>query len=341
MKQRIQATQYRGRTFAIVILGAIVAWLGGCADSSADTGAAPTSGSKAKPNIVCTVSMVTDIVRQVVGDRASITGLLNEGTDPHTYSPTRSDVIRLQEADIVFYSGLMLEGKMGDVFVRIARSGKHVYAVTDKLQDDDYVMNDAANHHDPHVWMDVHGWIRAVEAVADAMGECDLAGAEFYRANADAYITQLDQLDAYVRESIATIPKEQRVLVTAHDAFSYFGRAYDIEVRGIQGISTESEAGLKDLNEIVNFIVQRKVQAVFVETSVADKYVEALVEGAKAKGHTITIGGRLFSDAMGKPGTYEGTYIGMIDHNATTITRALGGTVPARGMQGKLSHESN
>ncbi len=312
--------------------------LGGCDPSEATTTASDRSHSDGgRYDIVCTVGMITDIVRHVAGDRANVIGLLNEGIDPHTYNPTRSDVIQINDADVVFYNGLMLEGKMADVFVRVARSGKPVYAVTDALHDEGFVMTDAASHFDPHVWMDVKGWIKATEAVAAALSEYDSAGAAMYASNAERYIAELRALDDYARTSLASIPKERRVLVTAHDAFSYFGRAYDIEVRAIQGISTESEAGLKDLNNLVEFLVKRKIAAVFVETSVADKYVEALVEGARSHGHIVAIGGRLFSDAMGKPGTYEGTYIGMIDHNVTTITRALGGTAPERGMQGKLS----
>jgi manganese/zinc/iron transport system substrate-binding protein len=328
--------EHAWRILAGVLVMAIAALGGGCADSAVEVAA---NGERYA--IVCTVSMVTDIVRQVAGDRANVTGLLNEGTDPHTYSPTRSDVIKLMEADVVFYNGLMLEGKMADVFVRVARKGKRVYAVTDKLQDEGYVVTDEADHYDPHVWMDVAGWMKAVRAVAEALSEYDAAGTEQYSANAERYVAELEKLDAYAREAMASIPQEQRVLVTAHDAFSYFGRAYDIEVRGIQGISTESEAGLKDLNTLVSFLVERRIGAVFVETSVADKYVNALIEGAQAKGHTVVIGGRLFSDAMGRPGTYEGTYIGMIDHNVTTVARGLGGNAPQRGMQGKLGHESH
>jgi manganese/zinc/iron transport system substrate-binding protein len=281
--------------------------------------------------------MITDIVRQVAGEHAVVEGIMKEGVDPHLYKPTRGDVARLMQADIVFYNGLMLEGKMTDVFVRVARSGKPVHAVTEMLEES-YVMTDALQHFDPHVWMDVGGWIKAVEAVARALGEYDSAHAEEYRENARKYVEKLRELDAYARKVIASIPETQRVLVTAHDAFNYMGRAYGIEVRGIQGISTESEAGVKDINKLVDFIVGRSIRAVFVETSVAEKNVKALVEGARSRGHEVAIGGLLFSDAMGAAGTYEGTYIGMIDHNVTTIARALGGEAPERGMQGLLTH---
>lgn len=286
--------------------------------------------------IATTVAMVTDIVKQVAGDRATVNGIIGEGVDPHLYKPTRSDVATLQSADVIFYSGLMLEGKMADTLVRVARS-KPVYAVTELL-DEKYLLEppDMAGHYDPHVWMDVQAWGKAVEAVARALGEFDPTNAEVYRSNARPLIAELERLDAYARKAIGSIPEPQRVLVTAHDAFNYFGRAYGMDVRGIQGISTESEAGLQDINHLVDFIVERGVKAVFVETSVAEKNVRALIEGAKSRGHTLVIGGTLFSDAMGRPGTYEGTYVGMIDHNVTTIVRALGGNAPERGMSGKL-----
>ena len=287
--------------------------------------------------VTCTVGMITDIVRQVAGPHATVEGMMNEGVDPHLYKPTRSDVVTLMNSDVVFYNGLMLEGKMADVLVKVSRMGKAVYAVTELLNQQSYVMTDATQHDDPHVWMDVRGWSQAVRAVAEALGEFDPDHRDAYQANADAYLQRLARLDAYAREAIATIPGTQRVLVTAHDAFGYLGRAYGIEVRGIQGISTESEAGVRDINELVDFLVQRGIGAVFVETSVADKNVRALIEGARSHGHHVVVGGSLFSDAMGTPGTYEGTYIGMIDHNVTTIVRALGGTAPARGMLGKLA----
>ncbi len=287
---------------------------------------------------VTTVGMITDLVRNIAGDKAEVVGLIGEGIDPHLYKPTRNDVVALSRADIVFYNGLMLEGKMADVLVRIARKGKPVYAVTDTiLEEGQYVITDDSQHYDPHVWMDVGGWMMAAEVVADALADFDPANADYYRDNAAAYIGELERLDAYVTEIIDTIPQGQRVLVTAHDAFNYMGRAYGLEVRGIQGISTESEAGVKDIEALLDFIVRNGIPAVFVESSVSDKNIRALVEGAEARGHSLVIGGELFSDAMGPGGTYEGTYIGMIDHNATAITVALGGEAPADGLNGKLS----
>jgi manganese/zinc/iron transport system substrate-binding protein len=288
--------------------------------------------------IVTTCGMVTDIVREVAGNKARVSGLMGEGVDPHLYKPTRDDVAKLLQADVVFYSGLMLEGRMGDTLLKVARKGTPVFAVTELL-DEKYLLEpkEFLGHTDPHVWMDVGGWIQAVKVVARSLGEVDAGNAAYYRENAERYTVELTKLNEYARKSLATIPKERRVLITAHDAFNYFGRAYDLDVRGIQGISTESEAGVADINKLVDFIVERKIPAIFIESSVSDKNIRALVEGSKSRGHTVRIGGQLFSDAMGRPGTYEGTYLGMLDHNVTTIVRALGGEAPERGLNGKLA----
>jgi manganese/zinc/iron transport system substrate-binding protein len=300
------------------------------------TQAAP---KKLPPNytIVTTCGMVTDIVREVAGDKAKVTGLMGEGVDPHLYKPTRDDVAKLLQADVVFYSGLMLEGRMTDTFLKVARKGTPVFTVTEQL-DEKFLLEppEFAGHTDPHVWMDVRGWIEAVKVVARALGDLDIENKTYYEQNSKRYIEQLTKLDEYAKKAMATIPKEQRVLITAHDAFNYFGRAYGVEVRGIQGISTESEAGVADINTLVDFIIERKIPAIFVESSVSDKNIRALIEGSNARGQAVRIGGQLYSDAMGRPGSYEGTYIGMIDHNVTTIVRALGGEAPMRGLNGKL-----
>jgi manganese/zinc/iron transport system substrate-binding protein len=279
--------------------------------------------------VLCTVGMITDVVRNLAGDTAAVEGLIGEGIDPHLYKPTRGDVVRLAAADVVFYNGLLLEGKMTDIFAGLARDGKPVRAVTESiLQDAAYLLakDDGSAQTDPHVWMDVQGWMQAVPVLRETLSAYAPQHAASYAANAAAYLQELAALDAYARAALSTIPVAQRVLVTAHDAFNYMGRAYGIEVRGIQGMSTESEAGVRDLEALVEWIVARQIPAVFVESSVADKNVRALVEGARARGHEVVIGGELFSDAMGAPGTYEGTYIGMIDHNVTTIANALGGS---------------
>jgi manganese/zinc/iron transport system substrate-binding protein len=287
--------------------------------------------------VTTTVGMVNDIVSVVAGELAVSSNIIGEGIDPHLYRTTRSDINQLMKADVVFYSGLLLEGKMGSALEATGRR-KPVFAVTELLEKE-YLLSppEFEGHYDPHVWMDVAAWSKAVDVVVAALGEQDPDHAAEYRTRAAAYQLQLKALTEYATASIASIPEDQRIMVTAHDAFNYFGRAYGLQVIGIQGLSTESEAGLQDIRRLIDLLVEQQVRAVFTETSVSDKNVRALIEGSAARGHTVTIGGQLFSDAMGTDGSYEGTYIGMIDHNITTVTRALGGNAPEKGMQGKLN----
>jgi len=315
-----------------------IAAASGCSETAPT--AANANGTAAPGDtykVVTTCGMVTDIVSIVAGDRAEVSGLIAEGVDPHLFSAKRSDVKQLLEADVIFYSGLMLEGRMSDDFARVARTGKPVYAVTEGI-DRTFLREppEFEGHWDPHVWMDVSAWSQCVGFVADALGEFDPPYADDYRNRADAFRAELDKLDVYARKVIGSIPEEQRVLVTAHDAFGYFSRAYQIPVESVQGLTTESEAGVADINRLVDLIVERQLKAIFVESSVSAKNVQAVVEGAAHRGWEVAIGGELYSDAMGAPGTYEGSYIGMIDHNATIVARALGGDAPQRGMQGKL-----
>jgi manganese/zinc/iron transport system substrate-binding protein len=294
-----------------------------------------TIAASAELNILATTGMVADITRRVVGQHGTVDALMGEGVDPHLYKPTAADARKILNAEMIFYSGLLLEGRMTDTFLKAARLGKVVFPVTELIEEA-YLLEppEFEGHWDPHVWMDVSAWGHAVDAVATALCEQDPVHCQQYKDNAKAYNKQLEGLHAYAIKSIASIPKEQRVLITAHDAFNYFGRAYGIEVVGIQGLSTESEAGIEDMNRLVNMLVDKGITAVFVESSVSDRNVNALIEGAKAKGHSVTIGGRLYSDAMGKRGTYEGTYIGMLDHNITTIAIGLGGEAPSSGYAG-------
>lgn len=292
----------------------------------------------AKPyRITATIGMLGDVVQEVVGDRAEVKTLLRSGIDPHLYKPTRSDVVALEKSDLVFYHGLNLEGKMEEVFAHLQKRGRAIVAVGNGvLTSGNYSVEKDEQHYDPHIWMDVKGWMEAVKIITDSLSDFDPEGKETFEKNAKQYLQKLQELHEYGVKSFASIPEGQRVLITAHDAFQYLGRAYGVEVQGIQGISTESEAGLQDVEKKVAFVVERKIPAIFVETSVSDKNVRALIEGAAAKGHTLVIGGELFSDAMGAVGTYEGTYLGMLDHNITTIVRALGGDAPAQGLWGKL-----
>lgn len=312
----------------------------GCESGSTPAGtSAPGGGSSGgRFTIVTTTGMVTDIVRQVAGERAEVTGIMGTGVDPHLYKPTASDNAKLRGADVIFYSGLLLEGRMDEVLKTANERGKPVYAVTEGI-DPAYVRHPPgfAGHPDPHVWGDVTAWSAATAYVAETLAEFDPPHADEYRENAERYRAELAELDAYVRQVIASIPDGQRRLVTAHDAFEYFSHAYGIPVQSVLGITTESEAGVDDINQLVDFLVENKVPAVFIESSVNSRNIEAVIEGAAQRGWTVRIGGELFSDAMGAPGTYEGTYIGMIDHNATVIARALGGEAPERGLHGKLT----
>lgn len=297
-----------------------------------------TAGAaSAKMKIVATTGMVGDMVRNVAGDRADVTVLMGPGVDPHAYRQTRSDVVALGRADVVFYNGLYLEAQLEDLLKMLANR-KPVIALAESLPKDKLLSHDTyANKYDPHVWMDPKLWRQIVPFLRDQLTSLDPEGKETFARNAEAYMKMLDGLSAYASKHLTTVAEGRRVLITAHDAFNYFGRAYGYEVIGIQGISTESEAGLQRIKELVDLIVSRGVSAVFVESSVAERNVKALVEGARSRGANVTVGGVLYSDSMGAPGTYEGTYLGMIDHNFTSIIRALGGDAPERGYLGKLA----
>lgn len=294
-------------------------------------------GDKDRITIVATVGMIEDIARQVAGERAEVVGVIGPGIDPHLYKPTRGDVRRILDADVIFYNGLMLEGKMTDTLIRAASAGRKVFAVTELIDPEELLEPEGREGlYDPHVWMDPAAWMKAVAVVRDRLTECDPEHAEAYRANAERYVGELRKLDAYAVGVLSSVPENQRVLVTAHDAFNYFGRRFGYTVVGLQGLSTESEAGVRDIERLVDLIVTRKIEAVFVESTVSKRNISALVAGARARGQAVAIGGELFSDAMGPADTYRGTYIGMIDHNVTTIARALGGQAPEKGLNGKL-----
>lgn len=285
--------------------------------------------------VVGTVGMVTDVLEEVGGERVEVEGLMGSGVDPHIYQVSRGDVVLLGSADGIVYNGLQLEGRMGSLFERMGRRGVASLGVAEAALE--RAGREAlGGGKDPHVWMDASLWAEAARAMAFFLGELDEGGAGWYAERAEAYAEELERLHRYGEEVMSSVPEGGRVLVTAHDAFGYFGAAYGLEVRGIQGMSTESEAGLRDVEELVEFVVDREIPVVFVEDTVSEKNVRALVEGARSRGWALGIGGTLYSDAMGPEGTYTGTYIGMLDHNLSTIARALGGEVPEGGFQGKL-----
>ncbi|MCR9274289.1 MULTISPECIES: zinc ABC transporter substrate-binding protein [Mameliella] len=287
--------------------------------------------------VVATTGMIADAARQVGGDLVEVRGLMGPGVDPHSYRQTRSDIVAMARADVVLWHGLYLEAQMEEFLQDLGERGTTTAVAEGLPRDLLLAHDDYDDKFDPHVWMVPDLWTHVVENVRDALSAARPDSAEVFAANAAAHLAELDELATYAAGILASVPEESRVLVTAHDAFNYFGQAYGFEVMGIQGISTESEAGLRRIADLVDILVDRRIGAVFVESSVSDRNIRALIEGAAAKGHEVVIGGELFSDAMGEPGTYVGTYVGMIDHNATTIAGALGGDVPRDGMKGLLN----
>jgi manganese/zinc/iron transport system substrate-binding protein len=281
-------------------------------------------------NIVATIGQVQDVAHNIAGDQANVQLLLGEGVDPHLYVPVESDLEAFQNADIILYSGLNLEAQMIDVMEEIGEDrGIPVVAVTEAIPSD-LVVDEVgvAGTPDPHIWGDVGRWIFVAEAIRDVLVDTDPANAAVYEANYETYTAELRALDAYAQAAYSSIPVEQRRLVTAHDAFQYLGLAYNVEVFAPQGISTEAEASVADINVAVDYIVENDVPAIFFESAIPIDTVEAMIEGAAAQGHEVVIGGELFADTMGSLGTPEGTYIGMVRHNVETIVPALGGTLP-------------
>jgi manganese/zinc/iron transport system substrate-binding protein len=284
----------------------------------------PIEAADKKLRVAATVTMVADLARQMGGERVEVDALMGPGVDPHLYKAAASDITKLQQADVIFYSGLLLEGKMQDIFAKLARSKRFVYPVTEAIPVEKLLEPpEFAGHYDPHVWFEVPLWKLCVDVVAKGLSEADPAGKDFYEKRAAETRARMDELHAWALKKSAELPAERRILVTSHDAYNYFGRAYGFQVVGLQGISTVTEAGLADMAKLTDFIKQKKVKAVFVETSVPHHTIERI-----SKDTGVKIGGELFSDAMGTPGQLEngydlGTYEGMIKHNMTTIVEAL------------------
>ncbi len=304
----------------IVLVSAVAAGCGPVATS----GPAELSGRETV-KVVATTGMVADVVRRVAGERAEVEQLMGPGVDPHLYKASERDVLALADADAIFFNGLHLEAKLADVLERI-EGDVVTQAVTDTMPRERLLSPPAfQGQYDPHVWFDVELWSHTVEQVRDALADLDPTHAATYRVNAGDALAELEELHAEVRALAETVPPEKRVLITAHDAFLYFGRAYGFEVRGLQGISTVSEAGAADVNDLAAYIAEEEIPAVFVESSVPQQTIHAVQEAVRARGFDVEIGGELFSDAMGDPGTPEGTYPGMVRHNVETIVEALNG----------------
>ncbi len=287
-------------------------------------GGQPTGDTTGPLRVVATTTIVGDLVRSIGGDAIELKTLMGAGVDPHLYKPSAGNVRAMASAEVLVYNGLHLEGKMTDVLAEMGTRGVETLAVAECVPVDSLLpVAGYDTLHDPHVWFDVGLWQHAAACLRDALIRIDPDHADGYQLRGDAVITEFADLDGWVRERVAILPEERRVLVTAHDAFSYFGRAYNMEVRGLLGVSTAAEAGTADVQALAAFIADRGLPAVFVESSVPPRFVEALTEAVLARGGDVTIGGSLYSDALGSPGGAAETYVGTVRANVETIVGAM------------------
>ncbi len=283
-----------------------------------------SENSNGKLNIVTTTTLLTDLVKNIGGDDINVQGLMGSGVDPHLYKASAGDVTKLTNADLIFYGGLHLEGKLVEVFEKMESQNLKTVAVSDALDPKTLIGSEYfASNYDPHIWFDVNNWELITSFVVKKLSEADPEHKEIYEANGASYLEKLKVLNEDIKATISTLPKEKRILVTAHDAFNYFGKSYGFEVVGLQGLSTATEAGVQDVQKLSAFIIENNVKAIFVESSVPKRTIEALQAAVKSKGHNVTIGGTLYSDALGTKGTPEGAYIGMFEYNVNTIVNAL------------------
>ena len=298
-----------------ILIFSIISVFFGCKNDKKDNG---------KLNIVTTTTMITDLVKNIGGDYINVQGLMGSGVDPHLYKASEGDVSKLVNADIIFYNGLHLEGKLVEVFEKMEKSNKTPIALADEIDKSTLIGSDYfASNYDPHVWFNIEYFKLFANKVTKVLSEKDPENAANYIENEKIFLSKLDALQEQIKATIETLPQEKRILVTAHDAFNYFGKNYGFEVVGLQGLSTATEAGVQDVQKLAAFIIEKNVKAIFVESSVPKRTIEALQAAVKSKGHEVTIGGTLYSDALGNAGTNEGTYIGMFEYNVNTIVNAL------------------
>lgn len=317
----IEANNRMFRSLSLIIVVASVA-ITSC--RRVDGNSAPPDLSNRKARVVTTTGMIADIVKEIGGDQVEVTSLIGAGGDPHKYYPSAGDMEKVENADLILINGLHLEAKMGDVLEGLRKKNKRTVAVAENI--DRNLLRDVDGEHDPHIWFDVRLWMQAVNRVREALVSLDEKNKIYYEERAQQYLQQLEQLDAEVRTLAAQVPPAKRVMITAHDAFGYFGRAYGFEVRGLQGTSTVGQTGTKARKELADVIGQRGIPVIFGETSVPDEGINSVIETAKREYPGVTIRlseSRLFSDAMGEPGTPEGTYVGMVRHNIKTIVAEL------------------
>ncbi|MCF2874542.1 MULTISPECIES: metal ABC transporter solute-binding protein, Zn/Mn family [unclassified Tenacibaculum] len=277
-----------------------------------------------KLNVVTTTTMITDLVKNIGGDKVEVNGLMGAGVDPHLYKASEGDVSKLFNADVVIYNGLHLEGKLEEVFEKMKHQNKKTITVSDIIDKNTLIGSEAfASNYDPHIWFDINNWIKITSYVVDKLSTLDSKNAAFYKSNGEEYLKKLKELNQNISAKINELPIDKRILVTAHDAFNYFGRQHNFNVVGLQGLSTATEAGVQDVQKLAKFIIDNDVKAIFVESSVPKRTIEALQEAVKSKEKEVAIGGTLYSDALGNAGTKEGTYIGMYKANVNTIIDAL------------------
>jgi len=284
----------------------------------------PDDKKSEKITVVTTTTMITDIVSQIGKDKIEVQGLMGAGVDPHLYKASEGDVNKLYNADLVFYNGLHLEGKLEEVFEKMKQKGIKTVALSDTLNKSLLIQSENfESNYDPHIWFNIDYWRIITEYVTSKLIQTDPKNKDYYISNKNKYLIQFDSAAAEIQRKIEELPADKRVIITAHDAFNYFGQKYGFEVMGLQGISTTTEAGVQDVQNLADFIVKRKIKAIFVESSVPKRNIEALQAAVKSKGFEVKIGGELFSDACGDAGTVEGTYLGMFQHNVNTIVNAL------------------
>jgi len=313
-----------------LLCGTFLLFLVGCGAAPGNSTSATKPADTGKVQVLATTGMIADIATIVGGENAEVTALMGPGVDPHLYQPTARDQGKLRAAQVVFYNGLHLEGKMVETFETLAKS-KTVVAISHDIPEEQLLSwKDSAGMHDPHIWFDVRLWQQAVRTVEKTLSEVNTAHEPNYKLRADAYLKELDELDAYCRKRASELEQPQRVLVTSHDAFHYFGRAYGFQVVGIQGISTDSEAGLKAITDAVDLIKEFKLRAIFPETSVSRAAIERVAQDSGAN-----LGPELYSDALGSPDTHAGTYAGMIRTNIDNIVESLQGRATKSEGQGQ------
>jgi manganese/zinc/iron transport system substrate-binding protein len=316
----MKRTVYRPRRLGIMLLFGFVLLLSACGSNAEEPNA---EGSKVRIYVVTTIAQIAEPLSVIGGDRVKVESLMGPGVDPHLYNATQGDIKTLESADLVFYNGLHLEGKMTEIFANISKT-KPVLAVGETIPKEK-LLQDEEGAIDPHVWFDIDNWKHALEAAVSALKEYSPEDSDYFEENKKKYFAELDLLKKEAIDKMSRIPKEKRVLVTAHDAFGYFGRMFNMKVVGLQGLSTEDEIGISDIESTIELLLEYKIPAIFVESSINPNSIRAVIEGASSRGLDVKQGGELFSDAMGEAGTVEGTYIGMYRHNVETIYHALTG----------------